>query len=140
MYQRFAKFVPPFRTFLYQYPTGWWRSQKNINSCMKTPSIMGLDIDISACTVQKGVFLWWKSTRKFCDTIQMDFVKTDCFFDRCFQRNCYQSDRYIQMCKCFMGGGDLADAILDRILSKSKTIQINENRSMRNRKKKIPVI
>lgn len=32
-----------------------------------------------------------------------------------------------------LGGGALADAILDRILSKSKTIQIHGNRSMRNR-------
>ena len=32
-----------------------------------------------------------------------------------------------------LGGGALADAILDRILSKSKTIQIHGDRSMRNR-------
>ena len=50
MYQCFIKFVPPFRIFLYQYLAIWWRSLKIMNSCMKTSSIMGSDIDISACT------------------------------------------------------------------------------------------
>ena len=79
-----------------------------MNSCMKTPSIMGLDIDISACT-ERSFFYGEKVQGNFAIPFKWIFAKTDRFFDRCFQRNRHQSDRCIQMCKCFMGGGAIND-------------------------------
>lgn len=75
---------------------------------MKTPSIMGSDIDISACTERS--FYNEKVQGNLAIPFKWIFAKTDCFFDRCFQRNCHQSDRCIQVSKCSMGGG----AIINR--------------------------